>query len=152
MGASCAGSYEVTPPAARVRNDTTHRVDGSRQGQQIHVRHTEGQTQRAVPGTSSLAYGEQARAGSTGDGTPWSSPRGFRFMATGLGGRGPVSDRRLPFLIWTRWQERRRGSQAAWRLTLLPSRANQAAPRIALTRTAKGECPRRSRAVPVAPW
>ena len=43
-------------PTARVQNGTTHRVDGSRQGQQIHVRHTDGQTQRVVPGTSSLAY------------------------------------------------------------------------------------------------
>src|SRR5664280_3664090 len=47
-------------PTAHVRNDTTHRVDGSRQGQQIHVRHTEGQTQRAVPGTSSLSHGTKA--------------------------------------------------------------------------------------------
>ena len=55
-------------PAARVRNDTTHRADGSRQGQQIHVRHTEGQTQRAVPGTSSLAH--VARIGTWSAGGP----------------------------------------------------------------------------------
>jgi hypothetical protein len=57
MGAFAQAPMRSRHPTARVRNDTTHRVDGSRQGQQIHVRHTEGQTQRAVPGTSSLVYG-----------------------------------------------------------------------------------------------
>jgi len=46
-----------------------------------------------------MAYGEQARAGTTGDGNLGARPV-FRFMATGLGGRGPVSDRRLPFAQW----------------------------------------------------
>jgi hypothetical protein len=60
MGASCTGSYEVTSPGRSRASSTTHRVDRSRQGQQTRVSLTEGQTQRAVPGTSSLSYGSMA--------------------------------------------------------------------------------------------
>ena len=57
MGASRTGSYEVTPPGRSRANGTTRQADRSRQGQQVRVSFTEGQTQRAVPGTSSLSCG-----------------------------------------------------------------------------------------------
>jgi hypothetical protein len=82
MGAFAQAPMRSRHPTARVRNDTTHRVDGSRQGQQIHVRHTEGQTQRAVPGTSSLAYVETFRPGFAGDRPALGTKRGGSAVGT----------------------------------------------------------------------
>jgi len=58
MGASYAGSYEVTPPGRSRANDTIHQADESIERQQVRVRLTVSQTQWMAPTTSSLAYGQ----------------------------------------------------------------------------------------------
>ena len=91
-------------PAARVRNDTTHRADGSRQGQQIHVRHTEGQTQRAVPGTSSLAH--VARIGTWSAGGPAFSRQALAAMHHEVGLISCPRDQRTHLLDFFRFKRR----------------------------------------------
>jgi len=70
MGASCTGSYEVTPPGRSRVSGTAHQADRSRQGQQVHVSLTKGQTQRAVPGTSLLSYGDSRLGCRPGESAP----------------------------------------------------------------------------------
>jgi len=57
MGASYAGSYEVTPPGRSRANDTIHQADESIERQQVRVRLTVSQTQWMAPTTSLLACG-----------------------------------------------------------------------------------------------
>jgi len=62
MGASCTGSYEVTPPDRSRACGTARQADESIQRQQARVGLSVGQTQRAAPGTSSLSTGDDRQS------------------------------------------------------------------------------------------
>ncbi len=67
MGASRAGSYEVTPPGRSRAHGTTHQDDESIERQQDRVRLTVSQTQQVVPRTSSLATGTRGSREPSGE-------------------------------------------------------------------------------------